>query len=87
ESDKLGKLFYCRVRRFLPSGMDSEFAPDVAKSDRIFSSSKLHSVGALLAFGFQCFELAQDSRGYLASCFGGGAGNGCYRCGGAVMQL
>jgi hypothetical protein len=54
EIGKLGKLFYCRVRRFLPSGMGSEFASDVIPSDRILGSSKLHSLGLVLAARFLC---------------------------------
>jgi flagellar motility protein MotE (MotC chaperone) len=67
--------------------MDSVVAPNVVSSDRFLGSSKLHSLGLVLAIGFLGFKLAQDSRGYFAGFIGGSACDGRHRHGGTVMQL
>jgi hypothetical protein len=67
--------------------MDSEHFSNGGKGDRISGSSKLYFVGLVLAPGFLCFWLAQNSRAKLAGFFAGSAGNGSYRRGGVSMQL
>jgi hypothetical protein len=86
-SDVSGKLFYRRVHRFLLSGMDSEFASDVGKSDRFFDSSSLYFLGLVLAPRLFTQWLAQNFSQQSASHLAGKLSNGSYWSGGFPMQL
>lgn len=67
--------------------MGSEFASDVGKSDRVFSSSGIYCVGSVLAFRFLCLRLVKNFCAKLAGFTTCSAGNGNHRRGGLCMQL
>jgi hypothetical protein len=75
------------MHRFLPSGMDSEFASDSNEGDRIFDSSSLYYLGLVLVARFLTQQPVKDFSPKLAGIFAGRAGNGSHRRGGVPVHL
>jgi hypothetical protein len=75
------------VHRFQLPRLGSEFASDVGKSDRLFSSSRIYFVGSVLALRFFSQYVAQNISQQSASFTFGWHGGNYDRRGSFLMQL
>src|SRR4028119_1072066 len=86
-SDVLGKLFCRWVHRFLLSGMDSEFASDGSKSDRLFAGSTRNCLDSGVAPGLLFKPVFKDINSTVAGSAGKRYSFFDYWFGGVFMLL